>query len=166
MVTSHVDPYFILWDGVVVQCQLAVLVVLVQQLCHQLALLVHWSSSCVTSLVTSSIHLTAVGFSTSDLSSSARMRSPVSVTSPNITLFWSCCPFSSVRFTPILFFFNQKIWALCCRYLKPSWVQRAELCLLDTDGCSQFAALTVSVSVLWQSLFLSQIPAAWSSHLC
>ena len=36
MVTTHFDPYLILWDGVIVPCQLALLVVLVQQLCHQL----------------------------------------------------------------------------------------------------------------------------------
>ena len=153
MVTSHIDPYLILWDSVIVPCQLGLLVILAQQLCHQLGDILNppdcsWF-----------FHLRFIFINKDEV--------PCFCHIPKHHFFLkSCFPFfSQVRFTPIL---KKKIfWALCCCHLKPRWVQRAELCLPDTDGCSQFAALTVSVSVLWQSLslFLSRIPAAQSRHL-
>ena len=125
-------------------------------LCHvSFPSLLYWSNSCVTSLVMSSIRPTAVGFSTSDLSSLTRMRSTVSVTtSPNIASFCSCLSFfSHARLTPILF--KNLFWALCCCQLKPSWVRRVELCLLDTDGCSQFAALSICSLAVFVLVFIS-----------
>ena len=125
-------------------------------LCHvSLPSLLYWSNSCVISLATSSICLAAVGFSTSDLSSLTRMRSTVSVTtSPNIASFYSCLSFFlQVRLTLLLL--KNIFWALCSCQLKPSWVQRAELCWLDTDGCSQFAALSICSLVVFVFVFIS-----------